>query len=449
MLALEPHPRGRNRNIRLFVKFSLIQSAVFNPKPSRKDMQPTDDLALAAVPAIHGGRPLFAERFRFCQPLLPTLVSAMQYYVPAYTDGTITNAGVVEHLEAAVAERLQVKHCVAVSSCTSGLMLVLRALGVTGEVIVPSFTFFATGHAVLWNGLRPVFADCDEETWNVDPIDLEGKITEDTSAILVVHLYGNPCKVEALERLASRKHLKLIFDAAHGFGSHYRNRPLGGFGDAEVFSLSPTKLLVAGEGGLVTTNDATLARAIRAMRNYGDLGAYDPEWLGMSARMPEFNAALALAGLPLVEAKVARRNRIAEKYTDLLASLPGLRFQKVLPNNVSTYKDYSIHVSSDAFGMTRDALVEALLAEKIETKKYFFPPLHEQRLYSSLHSVERGGLARTSYVAGGIVSLPIYESLPDATVDQVAYAIQRLARFNSSERRASANQRCGHVAARA
>jgi dTDP-4-amino-4,6-dideoxygalactose transaminase len=450
MLALEPHPLGgETENMRLFVQFSLIQSAVFNPKPSRKDMQPTDDLALAAVPAIHGGRPLFAERFRFCQPLLPTLVSAMQYYVAAYTDGTITNASAVEHLEAAVAERLQVKHCVAVSSCTSGLMLVLRALGVTGEVIVPSFTFFATGHAVLWNGLRPVFADCDEETWNVDPVDVEEQITEDTSAILVVHLYGNPCRVEELERLASRRQLKLLFDAAHGFGSHYRNRPLGGFGDAEVFSLSPTKLLVAGEGGLVTTNDATLARAIRAMRNYGDLGAYDPEWLGMSARMPEFNAALALAGLPLVEAKVARRNRIAEKYTDLLASLPGLRFQKVLPSNVSTYKDYSIHVSSDAFGMTRDALAEALLAEKIETKKYFFPPLHKQRLYSSFHSTERGGLARTSYVAGGIVSLPIYESLPDATVEQVAYAIQRLARFNSSERRALANQRCGHVAARA
>ncbi len=396
-------------------------------------MQPTDDLALASVPAIHGGQPLFAERFRFCQPLLPTLVSAMKYYAAAYMDGTITNASAVEHLEAAVAERLQVKHCVAVSSCTSGLMLVLRALGVRGEVIVPSFTFFATGHAVLWNGLRPVFADCDEETWNVDPIDVERKITADTSAILVVHLYGNPCKIEELERLASRRHLKLIFDAAHGFGSHYRNRPLGGFGDAEVFSLSPTKLLVAGEGGLVTTNDATLARAIRAMRNYGDLGTYDPEWLGMSA---------------LVEAKVARRNRIAEKYTSLLAPLPGLRFQKVLPSNVSTYKDYSIHVSSDAFGMTRDALVEALLAEKIETKKYFFPPLHKQKLYGSFHSLARGGLARTSYIADGIVSLPIYESLPDATVEQVVYAIQRLARFKASENQALANERCRHVAAR-
>jgi dTDP-4-amino-4,6-dideoxygalactose transaminase len=410
-------------------------------------MQSTNNSALASIPAIHGGRPIFEERFRFCRPLLPMLGNAMKYYVPAYRNGTITNAKVVEHLEAVVAERLRVKHCLAVSSCTSGLMMVLRALGLSGEVIIPSLTFFATGHAVLWNGLRPVFADCNEETWNVDPIDVERKITERTSAILVVHLYGNPCEVEALESLASRHHLKLIFDAAHGLGGGHRDQPLGGFGDAEVFSLSPTKLLVAGEGGLVTTNDATLARAIQGMRNYGDLGAYDPEWLGMNARMSEFNAALALAGMPLVVAKVARRNRIAKMYTRLLAPLPGLRFQKVLPRDLSTYKDYSIHVSSDAFGMTRDALAEALLAENIETKKYFFPPMHKQRLYSSFHNEERGDLSRTDYITDGIVSLPIYESLPDATVQQVVYAIQRIARFRTSKKQSLENKEYQHVAA--
>jgi dTDP-4-amino-4,6-dideoxygalactose transaminase len=408
-------------------------------------MRSTYDPALASVPAVYGGRPVFQERFRFCRPLLPSLDKAMKFYQAAYANGTITNASLVEHLEAAVAERLQTKYCVAVSSCTSGLMMVMRALGLTGEVIVPSFTFFATGHAALWNGLRPVFADCNDETWNVDPVDVERNITERTSAILVVHLYGNPCDVEVLERLASRHRLKLIFDAAHAFGSRYRDRSVGGFGDAEVFSLSPTKLLVAGEGGLVTTNDATLARIIRSMRNYGDSGAYDPEWLGMNARMSEFNAALALAGLSLMEAKVARRNGIAKMYTSLLAQLPGVRFQKVFPGDLSTYKDYSIHVSSDAFGMTRDALADALLAEKIETKKYFFPPLHRQQLYSSFQNT---ALVHTDHVTDGIVSLPIYESLPDATVEQVAYAIVRLARFTTSEKQAIANnKRYQHAAA--
>jgi len=229
-----------------------------------------------------------------------------------------------------------------------------------------------------------------------------------------------------LAQLASRKHLKLIFDAAHGFGSQYRNHPVGPFGDAEVFSLSPTKLLVAGEGGLVTTNDATLARIVRGMRNYGDLGTYDPEWLGMNARMSEFNAALAIAGLPLVDAKVARRNWIANKYTSLLTKLPGVRFQKVLPEDLSTYKDYSIHINSEKFGMCRDALGEALAAEGIETKKYFYPPLHKQKLYRTFHEQEGAGLDCTNCITNGILSLPMYESLPETTVEGIAYAILRL-----------------------
>jgi len=411
-------------------------------------MPTSDDLAVPSVPAIYGGRPLFEEPFRFCRPLLPSLGNAMKYYQTAYRTGSITNASLVEHLEAAVAEQLEVKYCVAVSSCSSGLMMVLRAFGLSGEVIVPSFTFFATGHALLWNGLQPVFADCNEETWNVDPVDVERKISERTSAILVVHLYGNPCDVEALGRMASRHHLKLIFDAAHAFGSQHHGHPVGQFGDAEVFSLSPTKLLVAGEGGLVTTNDAILARAIRGMRNYGDLGAYDPEWLGMNARMAEFNAALAIAGLPLVKAKVARRNCIAEKYANLLSPLPGLRFQKVLAGEVSTYKDYSVHVSADKFGMSRDNLAAALLAEKIETKRYFYPPLHKQKLYSSFQNGERAGLDRTDFITGGILSLPIYESLADTTVERVAHAITRLAQFNTRGKKATAKERYHHVAAR-
>src|SRR6202040_4132811 len=171
-------------------------------------------------------------------------------------------------------------------------------------------------------------------------------------------------------------------------------------------SLSPTKLLVAGEGGLVTTNDATLAKEIRGMRNYGDTGSYDPEWLGMNARMSEFNAALGLAGLPDVDERVRRRNQIAKMYTDQLSSLRGLRFQSVHPSDVNTYKDYSVHVTPSQFGMDRDELAEGLLAENIETKKYFYPPMHMQTLYKQF-----GGpnLKTTEEVTGGILSLPIYE----------------------------------------
>ncbi len=389
-------------------------------------MSSSERLRENALPAIHGGRPLFSQRFRFIKPTLPPLENVLANYRVAYANGVITNADFVGKFETAVAERLQVKNVVAVSSCTSGLMMVERAFGLTGEIIIPSFTFFATGHSARWNGLTPVFADCEPDTWNVDVADLERKITERTSALLVVHLYGNPANVEALTQIAKRHKLKLIFDGAHAFGSQYRGRPVGQFGDAEVFSLSPTKLLVAGEGGLVCTNDDTLAKAVRGMRNYGDTGAYDPEWLGLNARMSEFNAALGLAGLAEVDDRVRRRNQIAQMFDSLLKPLPGLRFQKVHPQDVNTFKDYSIHVTADQFGMTRDELAAGLLAENIETKKYFYPPMHMQTLYRQFHNAANNDLKTTEEVTGGILSLPIYETLSDSTIELIAQAIHRL-----------------------
>jgi dTDP-4-amino-4,6-dideoxygalactose transaminase len=388
-----------------------------------------------ALTGFHSEAPAFRERFPFMRPTLPDLNDVIREYQSTYEKGLLTNAGLVGRLEAAVGERLGVKHCIAVSSCTSGLMMVMRALGLSGEVIVPTFTFFATGHAILWNGLTPVFANSQLDTWNVSPADVERQITDRTSAIVAVHLYGNPCDIPALERLAHRYRLKLIFDAAHAFGSAYRGKPIGSFGDAEVFSLSPTKLLVAGEGGLVTTSDAKLAAAVRAMRNYGDIGAYNPEWLGVNARMAEFNAALALCGLPLIDAKVRRRNYIAQMYTEILSSLPGVRFQNTHAHDTSTYKDYSIHIVPEIVGMTRDALANALLNQNIETKKYFHPPLHQQSLYSEFHDPTRNDLSQTEFLADGILSLPIYESLPDETVTAVAETLKRIVQ-SGLERRA-------------
>jgi len=196
---------------------------------------------------VTGGRlPALEEPLRFIKPTLPPIENTLDLYRGAYEGGVITNANLVARFEEKVRELCHVEHCVAVSSCTSGLALVLRAFDLkeSPEIIVPSFTFFATGHAVLWNGLTPVFADCDPLTWTLDPESVEASITERTGAIMAVHLYGNPCNVPALERIAARYGLKLIFDSAHAFGSYRRGVPVGGFGDAEVFSLSPTKLLV-------------------------------------------------------------------------------------------------------------------------------------------------------------------------------------------------------------
>lgn len=365
---------------------------------------------------------------RFIKPTVPPIDEILQYYLPSFGEGMLTNGNVVARLEAAVAERLGVSNCVALSSCTLGLSLVLQTLGVRGEVILPSFTFFATGHAVLWNNAKPVFADCDPRSWTIDPADVEAKISERTEAILAVHLYGNPVRVNELQQIASRRGVKLIFDAAHAFGSQYKGLPVGGFGDAEIFSLSPTKLLVAGEGGLACTNDATLARMLRAARNYGDTGNYDPQVLGLNARMTEFNAALALAGLELVDSKVKRHNEIAERYTQGLAGTPGIRFQQVDENDCSTYKDFSVLVSPTEFGMSRDEIAAILLAEGIPTKRYFYPPLHRQQLFKANYAEGGSLLPNAEQISEEVLSLPIYESLPDETLERIALAIRRLAR---------------------
>jgi dTDP-4-amino-4,6-dideoxygalactose transaminase len=380
------------------------------------------------TPAIYGGTPVCSSPVRFIKPTLPPLSAVLEMYTERYNDGTITNADLVRHFEHRVEEYCSVPNCIAVSSCTSGLALILRAFALKRrEVILPSFTFFATGHAVLWNGLTPVFADCDSRTWTIDPESVESVITKETGAIIGVHLYGNPCNIAALERVATKHNLRLIFDSAHAFGSRYQNRPIGQFGDAEVFSLSPTKLLVAGEGGLVTTNDTELARKLRAARNYGDLGTYDPEVLGLNARMSEFNAALGTAGLQLVASKVERHNAIAALYTTLLSEVPGMSFQHVNADDVNTFKDFSVSVDSARLGMNRDRLAEALLAENVTTKKYFSPPLHKQMLYRHYYKERPSSLPHTDRIADTVLSLPIYESISDETVKGVARAIKRLA----------------------
>ena len=353
-----------------------------------------------------------AGRIRFLRPSVPALDEVTRLYEEIYGTGLLTNGTLVKRFENACAKRLGVRHCVAVSSCTSGMMLVWKALTLAGEVILPSFTFFASGHAVRWNHLDPVFADIDPDTWTVDPASVERCITPRTRAILGVHLYGNPCDVEGLQDVASRHGLRLVFDAAHAFGSEWQGTPVGCFGDAEVFSFTPTKTLVCGEGGIVATNDSALAHRVRAGRNYGDLGAYDPELLGMNARMQEFPAAMGLAGLTSVSAKVARHNQIARMYQDALRGLPGISFPVVRPGNLCTFKDVSLGIDDP------DRVAAMLLEEGIETKRYFYPPLHEQALYRSQPDVPH-----TRHIAQRVLSLPVYESLTEQEVERIISAL--------------------------
>jgi dTDP-4-amino-4,6-dideoxygalactose transaminase len=377
-------------------------------------------------PAIQGGRPAFPDGLAFARPGLPPSPAVLGDVERILASGQLTNGPHVRKLEDRAAEYLGVRHCVAVSSCTSGLMLALRTSGLSGGVVVPSFTFAATAHAVAWNGLQPTFADIDESTHTLSPNAAARTIGVRTSAILATHTYGTPCDVEQLAEVAASNGVRLFFDAAHAFGSRRDGVHVGGFGDAEVFSLSPTKVLVAGEGGIIATNDDVLAERCRIGRNYGDPGDYDCRFVGLNARMSEVHAAIALASLEGIEERIVERNAIADRYHRALRDIPGIGFPSVRPGDRSTFKDLTILVDPVSFGMGADGLVEAMKAEGIETKRYYSPPVHAMRAYRT-GVARNGGLKVTDWAAERVLSLPLWSGMTDEP-DRVAEALARVNR---------------------
>ncbi|MBE0696808.1 MAG: DegT/DnrJ/EryC1/StrS family aminotransferase, partial [Anaerolineaceae bacterium] len=325
---------------------------------------------MVELPAILGGRQAFPKKINIVRPVMPEFLSVADGVQSILSTGMITKGEYLRTFEKAVREHLGVKHAIAVSSCTSGLMLTYRGLGLTGDVVVPSFTFMATVSALVWSGLRPIYADVDPETTNLDPAAAEAAITPQTSAIVAVHNFGNPAEIDTLQEIARRHGLKLIIDAAHGFGAQYQGVPVGRQAAAHVYSLSPTKLLIAGEGGIVATNDDELAEKIVMGREYGNSGNYDSAFAGLNARMPEFNALVGLRSLERLEEAAQTRNQSADMFQELLGVLPGIGFQVVRTGNRSSYKDFSVTIVEEAFGLSRDELALALQAENIDTRKY-------------------------------------------------------------------------------
>ena len=385
-------------------------------------------------PALLGNSPLFPEKLPIIQPTLPDYETIAPQVKEIFATGMLTKGKYLRQFEERLAEYLGVKHAVCVSSCTLGLALTYQGLGLgrlggaqhKDAVIVPSFTFMATVHPLVWLNAMPVFVDIDPHTWNIDPARVEEAITPRTTGIVAVHNFGNPADVEALEEIAQRHNLRLVFDAAHGFGTLYQGRPVGGFGDAEVFSATPTKLLVAGEGGVVATNDDGLADHIRAGREYGNDGHYGSDFAGLNARMPEFNAILGIRSLEMLEENAERRNAVVKRFRERLERLPGLTFQRIRPGDRCSYKDLSVLVDEGEFGLTRDQLAQALQAENIDTRKYHDPPVHTHQAYRYLAERYQGRLPVTNWVAPRSLSLPVYSHMDEATVDHICAAVETI-----------------------
>lgn len=364
----------------------------------------------------------------FNSPTLPTYQAFAENISTFYETGLITNGPMVRRLEEGAREALQAANAIAVSCCTSGLMLVLRCLGLEGKVALPSYTFFASVHALVWNGLEPVFVDVEEDTWNLSVACLEEALgeEEEIEGVLPVHVFGNPCDVEAIGEVTGKAGISVVYDAAHAMGSWVGETPVGNFGDAEVFSLSPTKLVVAGEGGIIATGDDALAEMLKAGRDYGKRGDYDPAFAGLNARMSEFHAALAIESLRMLEENVRRRNELAERYRAGLAGLPGIAFQEIREGNRSTYKDFTILVKGEEFGLGRDALAWHLGREGIDTRKYYHPPVHRTKAYWERWGREYDErLPVTNRLSRQALSLPIWSHMEPETVDRVSEEVAR------------------------
>jgi dTDP-4-amino-4,6-dideoxygalactose transaminase len=378
--------------------------------------------------AANGGTPLFPDGLQLVRPVVKDEEEVLRKIGTSLSSGVLTNGPYVAQLEARAAEYLDVRHCVAVASCTSGLMLVLRAAELAGDVVIPSFTFSATAHAVVWNGLRPAFADIDRQTLTLSTKSAAAVTGGRTSAILATHTYGIPCDINGLAEAAARSGVRLFFDAAHAFGSMYAGRKIGGFGDAEVFSLSPTKLLVAGEGGIIATNDDILAERCRIGRDYGNPGNYDCVFAGINARMSEVHAAIALSSLDHLEEEVTRRNELAIAYVRALEGIPGISMPSIRPDDRSTYKDFTILVDPDVFGIDADELSSILEAEGIQTRRYFSPPVHSMRAYQSM-AVRNGVLDVTDAVSRRVLTLPMWSGISEEQVELVGRAIETAFHF--------------------
>ncbi|MGB3682870.1 MAG: aminotransferase class I/II-fold pyridoxal phosphate-dependent enzyme [Rubrobacteraceae bacterium] len=383
--------------------------------------------------AIFGGPPAFEEKLHVGRPNIGDRDRLMGRIGEVLDNRWLTNDGpLVREFEDRVAELVGVKHCIATCNATVGLEIAVRAAELTGEVIIPSLTFIATAHALEWSGLTPVFCDVDPATHNIDPARAEALVTPRTSAILGVHLWGRPCDTEALEDIAHRHGLKLMFDAAHAFGCSRGGRMVGSFGDAEVFSFHATKFLNTFEGGAVVTNDDDLAGRVRRMKNFGFVEYDEVAEAGTNGKMNEVCAAQGLTSLESLDEFVATNHRNYELYRSELESLPGIRLAAYDDAESNNYQYLVLEVDEEEAGIGRDDLIQVLWAENVLARRYFYPGCHRMEPYRS-----RGPQARlpvTEDLAEKLVTLPTGTTIGPGEVSGICGILHDAVRIGAEVR---------------
>ncbi len=357
--------------------------------------------------AVLGGEPAFATPLHVGAPNIGDRAALLRRLDTLFVSRRLSNNGpFVREFEARVAALAGVKHAIAMCNGTVALEIGARALNLSGEVIVPAFTFVATAHALAWQGITPVFCDIDPDTHAIDPDQIEALVTPRTTGILAVHLWGRPAPTARLRAVADRHGLALMFDAAHAFGCSHEGHMIGGFGDLEVFSFHATKFLNTAEGGAVVTNDDRVAERVRLMHNFGFTGLDTVEALGVNGKMNELSAAVGLTSLDHMDAWIAINQRNKALWAEALEPLPGITLLQWGEHEHRNDQYVVCEVDAAAAGLTRDDLVTALRAENLLARRYFYPGCHRMEPYRSQPPAGGWHLPATEGVASRVMVLP-------------------------------------------
>lgn len=375
--------------------------------------------------AIATGKPAFSEPLHVGRPNLGS-EDALLERIRQILDGRwLTNYGpMVQEFETRLKQMLGVRHCIPMCNATVALEIAIRAAELRGEVIVPSFTFIATAHALQWQEITPVFCDLEEDSHNLDPEQAERLITPRTAGIIGVHVWGRPCKLDTLSDLAQRRGIKLMYDAAHAFGCSSGGVSIGNFGLCEVFSFHATKLLNTFEGGAIATNDDELARKIRLMKNFGFSGIDQVTFLGTNGKMSEISAAMGLTGLESLERFIESNRRNYRLYSAEVAHMPGVRMIRFDESERNNYQYIVFEIDEQETRISRDELVRILRAENVLARRYFYPGCHRMEPYRSFFPNAGLLLPRTEELCERVLVLPTGTAVTASDVQEICRVIK-------------------------
>lgn len=359
-------------------------------------------------------------------PLLPSLDDFMPYLQDIWNRKWLTNNGHYhQELEKALCEYLKVPYISLFTNGTLPLITALQALRITGEVITTPYSFVATTHSLWWNGIKPVFVDIDPVTGNLDPDKIEAAITPRTTAIMPVHVYGQPCDTKRIQEIADKYGLKVIYDAAHAFGVEVNGESILNAGDMSTLSFHATKVYNTIEGGALVMHDEATKKRIDYLKNFGFANETTVVAPGINSKMDEVRSAYGLLNLKQVDAAIEARHKVADQYREALRNVPGIRFIEDIPGVRHNYSYFPIFIDAEKYGMTRDELYFKMKENNVLGRRYFYPLISEFSTYRGLESARPENLPVATHIADTVICLPMYHSLTEDDVKRIIAQIIR------------------------